>query len=288
MPPASFRQFGAEFFEVREIRFAQQHRVEQVFVALLFETLELRPALEWELQFVAVPDLEDEDFVMRVTEMRERFEQLVHVAEEIRNHDEQSAPVQIRHEVVEDIANLRLAAGLAFLQLIHDDAEMADAGARRDVFADLRVEGDEAHAVLLADHQIREASGEARGVFVFRDAVSPVIHRAAEIEQQRGAEVRFLLVFADVKAVAAPEDAPVNVPDFIAGDVLAMLLKLDAESLVRRAMQAGAKALDDLARDDLEVADLLQIGGGEEVGDVGHGSLWKRNVCPGGEGAARG
>ena len=273
MPAAAFGQLGAEFLKVREIRFAQKNGVEPMLEAGLFETLKLRPALERELQLVRVPDLEDEDFVMRMAEMRERFQERVHITEEVRNHDEQTATVQIRDKIVEDIADLRFPAGLALLQLIHDDAQMADAGTGRDVFADFGVERHEPHAVLLADHEIREAGSEARGVLVFRDAVAPVVHRAAEIEQQCGAEVRLFLVFADVKPVAAAENTPVNVADFIARHVLAMLLELDAESLVRRAMKTGAETFDDLARHDLEVADLLEIRGGEEVGDVGHGSF---------------
>ena len=39
--------------------------------------------LERELEFVAIPDLEDEDLVARVAEMRERLEELGHVAEAI-------------------------------------------------------------------------------------------------------------------------------------------------------------------------------------------------------------
>ena len=44
------------------------------------------------------------------------------------------------------------------------------------------------------------------------------------------------------------------------GHVLPVLLELDAEALVRRAVQARAKAFDHLPRDDLQIADLLEIG----------------------------
>jgi hypothetical protein len=45
--------------------------------------------------------------------------------------------------------------------------------------------------------------------------------------------------------------------DFITWHVLPMLLELDTESLVRRAMQSAAKPFHHLTSKELEVADLL-------------------------------
>ena len=148
---------------------------------------------------------------------------------------------------------------------------MGDAGARRDVAADFGVEGDEAHAVALLEHEIGERGGETDGVVGLRRAArTRVAHGAAEVEQERGAEVGFLLVFADVVAVGFSEDLPVESADFIALHILPVLGELDAEALVRRLVQAGEKALDHPPRDDLQVRYLLQLGRREEVGDVGH------------------
>ncbi len=151
---------------------------------------------------------------------------------------------------------------------------MTHARTRRDVFADLRVEGHQPDAVLLLKHQIRETGSQPGSVFVFARAAvfgPAVLHRSAEIEQQRGSEIRLLLVLADVKAIASTENAPVDVPDFVARDVLPVLLEFDAEPLVRRAVQPRAKALDHLPREELEIADLLQISRREKIGDVSHG-----------------
>src|SRR5262249_44591355 len=156
--------------EVREIRFAQEHGVEQVLHTGALETLKLRPLIERKLELVAIPDLENEDLVMRVAEVRESFEQRCDIAETIRKNDQESASMEFWNEIVEDGAELRLAAGLGALQLVDQDAQMTHTRTRRDVFSNLRVEGDHADAVLLADHQVREARGEARGVFIFRDA----------------------------------------------------------------------------------------------------------------------
>ena len=73
---AAAREVGAEFFEVCEIRLPQDGRVEQVFHAVALHALELRPALELEVQLVRVPDLEDEDLVARVAEVREGLEEI--------------------------------------------------------------------------------------------------------------------------------------------------------------------------------------------------------------------
>ncbi len=70
--------------------------------------------------------------------------------------------MELRHEIVEDIADLRFTAGFAALQFVDEHAQMAHPRARRDVFAHLRVEGDEPHAVLLAEHEVREARRQPR------------------------------------------------------------------------------------------------------------------------------
>ena len=121
---------------------------------------------------------------------------------------------------------------------------MAHPRARRDVAAHLRIEGDQAHAVLLPEHQVGQAGREPRGVLPFGEAAAaPVIHRAAQIEQQGRAEIRLLLVLADVIAIRAPEDAPVDVANLVARHIRPVLLELDGKALVRRAVQAGRKGL---------------------------------------------
>ena len=59
MPAAAAREFIAKFIEVREVCLAQQDGVEQMFHPVAFETLELGPAAELEIEFVAIPNLED-------------------------------------------------------------------------------------------------------------------------------------------------------------------------------------------------------------------------------------
>ena len=57
-------------------------------------------------------------------------------------------------------------------------------------------------------------------------------HGGGGVEADGGAEVGFLFVLLDVVAVGAGEDGPVEVFEFVAGDVLAVLGELDGEALV--------------------------------------------------------
>ena len=64
-------------------------------------------------------------------------------------------------------------------------------------------------------------------------------------------------VLADVVAVAAGIDQPVQVPQVVPGLVFAMAGKLDREAAADRAVLAGQDALDGLARGDAQIAQPL-------------------------------
>ena len=93
--------------------------------AIPLETLELRPSLEAELQFIPVPDLEDEDLMAGMAEMGERLQEIGDLPEAVRDDDQQPAPVQFRDEVVEDLAEFGFATGLPVLKFIQNRPEMA-------------------------------------------------------------------------------------------------------------------------------------------------------------------
>ena len=268
---AALGQLVLKLLQVVEVGGAELRGVNHPVRAGLLQRFEARPVREGELQFVAIEDLEDENFVAGVAEVRESLQQFLRVAEAVGEHDEQAAPRDARDKVTEDVAQRGLAAGLGGLEFVQQHAQVRDAGARRDVAADFGVEGDEAHAVALLEHEVGERGGEPDGVVGLRRAArTRVAHGAAEVEQERGAEVGFLLVFADVVTVGLAEDLPVEPADFVALHILPVLGELDAEALVRRLVQPGEKALDHPLRDDLQVRYLLQLGRREEVGDVGH------------------
>src|SRR5207302_1187255 len=80
---ASAEKLSAEFLEVLEVSFTKQHGVEQVLHAGGFQRVELGPLLKRELQLIAVPDLEDQDFVMRMAEVGERLQQRRNIAKAV-------------------------------------------------------------------------------------------------------------------------------------------------------------------------------------------------------------
>jgi hypothetical protein len=45
-------------------------------------------------------------------------------------------------------------------------------------------------------------------------------------------------------------------------------------------MKTGGEALDDLTREDLQIGNPLEIGGGEEIRDVRHCQTVRRSVLP--------
>ena len=87
----------------------------------------------------------------------------------------------------------------------------------------------------------------------------------AGVDHERGAEVGFLLVELDVIAVAAGVGPPVDVAQFVAGHVFAVLGKLDAEAFVRAFVLPGDHPLDHLPGRELKLAHPGRVGGGEEL-----------------------
>jgi len=62
-----------------------------------------------------------------------------------------------------------------------------------------------------------------------------------------------------------------------------MLLELDAEPFVGRAVQAGAESLDDLSGEYLEVGQSAEIVRRQKIGDARNGSFsfrWRSPGCP--------
>src|SRR5438270_12284168 len=67
-------------------------------------------------------------------------------------------------------------------------------------------------------------------------------------------EVGFLFELFDVIAIGFAIGPPVDVADFVARIVLAMLGELDAEAFVRALVNAGEETFDEGARDEREAA----------------------------------
>jgi hypothetical protein len=71
------------------------------------------------------------------------------------------------------------------------------------------------------------------------------LHAFADIEQQVTDKIRFFFELLEVEAIALPEYFPIDVPEIVATDILAMLGEFIRKSSIRAAMEARHITLDD-------------------------------------------
>ena len=110
--------------------------------------------------------------------------------------------------------------------------------------------------IALFEHQIREGGGQrGRVAELAQRRPGLKIHRARDVEQDIGFEVRLFFVLLDVEAVGFGVGLPVDIAQRVARYIGAVLGELDGEAVVRASVQAGDKPLDDQARDEIQARD---------------------------------
>ena len=126
----------------------------------------------------------------------------------------------------------------------------------------------QADRVALLEHEVGQSSGQRNRVAKFAQRrASRKIHGAGHVEQQIGFEVGFLFVLFDVQAVGFGVCLPIEVAQGVARHVGTVLGKFDREAVVRAAVQAGDKAFDHEARNQVEAREArdgfrVEVGGG--------------------------
>src|SRR5947207_3321747 len=98
---AALLELGAEALEVLKIGRTQMVGIDQMLLAVDLQAVEARPLAEGERELLRIPDLEDHDLVVGMPEMGERREEILHVAEAVRQDDEKPAAMDAGDEVVE-------------------------------------------------------------------------------------------------------------------------------------------------------------------------------------------
>jgi hypothetical protein len=273
----AFGDLLAEFGEDFEVAVADGGGVEGDVVFGVFEVFEAGEAGEGELQLVAVPELEDDDFLALVAEDANGFEEGGGVVEEVGDEDDEAAAFEVVAEGFDDRSERGFTTGFGLDHGLQHEVEMGDLGAVGDDLAEFGVEGDQADGVLLGHEEVGKGGGEFAGVVKFEDAAgSAVAHGAGGVENDGGAEVGFLVVFADVEAVGAAEDFPVEAADFIALDIGAVLAEFDREAFVGRGVEAGGEAFDDGSGEELQVLQAGDVFALKDVGKGGHSGEMKR------------
>ena len=122
----------------------------------------------------------------------------------------------------------RPAGGLRLAKRVKDDLQVGGVAARRDLGGGFLRHVEEPGGVALVDDEVAERGGQALGVVEPGAVLARESHRAAAVEHDVAAQVGLGLELLEVVAVGAGEDAPVEPPDVVAGDVVAVLGKLDA------------------------------------------------------------
>jgi len=224
-------------------------------VAAGFDIAEHDGAVEVERQFRRIEHLEQHDFVTGGGEGGEILFQCFNRSEEVRDQNHQRTFADDFYDPFQWGGQIGGGASGGGFELQHEPAQMADPIARWEVFADLFVEGEQAHSVALLMQKVGERGGEGVGVLRFGPAKRAVIHRAAVVHEQVAAEVGFVLEFLDVVTVAAREEPPVEIARIVTGRILAILGELDGEPVIRTAMNAMPESLDHDAGAEFEVLD---------------------------------
>ena len=243
----------AEFLEVALADFRRTR--EQA--ALRFEADEFDISLKRKRHFVRVEHLKDDHLVPDEAQVLDATDEFVLVVEKIAHEHHDPAASRLAREIVERLGNGGGLRGIERAEHGADRVDFREAVRARDVLARLVVEDRHCGGVALEEDEIREARGHHFCIVELAHRTGAVAHGLAAIEQQVRHEVRLLLVLLDVVAVAAPEHLPIEMPRVVAGDVFAVLRKLDRKSAERRLVRTGHVALDNRARLEAEILGLL-------------------------------
>src|SRR5207248_10330392 len=112
--------------------------------------------------------------------------------------------------------------------------------------------------------EVRQRRGHLLGVLELAERLAAAVaHAPAGVHDDERLEVRLLLVLLDEEPVGLAVGPPVDVPQLVAGVVLAVLGELGTEPLERAAVDAGEEPLDDGPGDQRQAAVAGQLGGVE-------------------------
>ena len=210
-------------------------------------------AIEGQVAFSGVQNVEDNDLVFAVAKVFEPREQGVGVVEQIGEDDDEAAPFDAFGQVVE--GNRQIGVGAFWgrgLEGGEQGVEVAFDGARGQVGADAVVEGDQADGVALAKHEVGQSGGCVGGVLKLGPIAGAIGHGGADVEQQVGFEVGFFFVLFDVEAVGFGKGLPVQVAQGVTGHVGAVFGELDRETVIGALVEACDEAFDDQAGDQVQ------------------------------------
>ena len=235
------------------IGLAYSTRIGDDFEVRLFQILEQNVAVKGKIELRLIQKMEDDDVVAFEAKQAKPFENRLRVIEEIGYQNHQAPPFDLAGDLFENSADVGFPARPAILQGVKNLRQIVSLGLRRDEGFDAVREGYQAGGILLFKNQIGKRRGERAAVVEFGHAIGGIVHGAARIEQQIGAEIGFVLVFFDEIAVEFSQGFPVDAADFVARRIFPVFFEFDAETLGPAAVHAGHDAFYHPARPKIEI-----------------------------------
>ena len=202
--------------------------------------------------------MEQHHFVVGVAQAPHSPQHRVRLVQQVRDDDDDAAPAELLRRAVHDVAERGVSTGGGLGQRLHERAQVARARGGRQDAPHLLLEQAEPHGIPLAHDQVGQRGRHRARVFDLAQRPRAVLHGLGDVDEDPGAQVGLLLVLLDVEAVRLAVDLPVHVAHVVAGDVLAVLGELHAETAERRAVEPRHEPLDDQARFQVEARDPLE------------------------------
>ena len=113
--------FAEAVFELRgevllrlNVALANGGRVEEEEVVVVFEVFEARPVAEGEVDFIAVPELEGDDFVAFFAQDADGLKQCCGIVEKVADKDDKATALEALSEGFEHRSEAGVLAGLGF------------------------------------------------------------------------------------------------------------------------------------------------------------------------------
>ena len=256
MALASASQCLFEAFEVSQIGASQRSGIEQDLLVAAFQRPKHGAVLKGKVDLVIVEDLKDNYLLMVAAEHAKVLDDRLDISEAIREEDHQPSATADTENLLKGGSQIGFSSALGACQRFHEGPQMARANSGWNLDSDARVEGDNTDCVLLGCEQVGQTCCESDCIFVFAESVasgSGITHRVALVDEQRCAQIGFVLVLPNIESVGLAVYFPVDRADLVPVNVRPMLFEVDAGTDVTRTMHAAAEPVDDTPREPLEL-----------------------------------
>ena len=226
--------------------------------------------VEWEIQFIVVHDVEDQDVMTGAAKSGQSFEGFFFATEEVRCDDHQAAFGVGVVDFAKDFRQVGLIGHGGLFEGSVDRLQVAAACAPGEFGADLLVEDRQANGVLLTKAHVGQAGRDRGSVIKFVEWTAAVGHAGRRVDQQSAPQVGVFFVLLDVESVLATPDFPVDVAQVVARDVLPVLNELDGLAEVGTAVHAREESFDHVSSPELHRGDAPDCFRMQIVFGIGH------------------